>query len=279
MSKTLGLSDRKSVGIVGAGIAGLTLALELQERGFAVTLYEAAERPGGKAGSTRTSNGWVREHVNKNYSAHYYCLPETLGRIPCGDGTTILQRLVPAQNSWCQFADGSEVRLRGKMGMTRQERGAEAQRFVAALAKQGVPPATTARFLYRHARLVWMCEARREEELSGQTYAHYVGAEGGLPNAGLLLQLIEITAAANPAGPARAAAEQTLRIFGRAFNPHGFSSMINNLDGPSDERLIAPWLAHLQSLGVVVRCNCPVAAVARGATSRFDLGRRHPCPP
>src|SRR5690554_3803593 len=36
-----------SVAIIGAGIAGLTCALELIERGFSVCIYEAAKRVGG----------------------------------------------------------------------------------------------------------------------------------------------------------------------------------------------------------------------------------------
>lgn len=39
---------RISVVVIGAGIAGLTAAWRLQERGFAVTVLEEAERPGGR---------------------------------------------------------------------------------------------------------------------------------------------------------------------------------------------------------------------------------------
>ena len=37
------------VAVVGAGLAGLTAALELRERGIAVTVLERATRPGGRA--------------------------------------------------------------------------------------------------------------------------------------------------------------------------------------------------------------------------------------
>ena len=43
----------KSVVILGAGIAGLVAALELNKAGFAVTVLEARERPGGRSWSVR----------------------------------------------------------------------------------------------------------------------------------------------------------------------------------------------------------------------------------
>ncbi len=251
----------KSVGIVGAGVAGLTVAHELLERGFAVTLYEAESFPGGKAGSGRTPDGLVREHVNKNFSAHYYCLPETLKRIPCGDGTTVFDRLVSSSTATCRFPDGSEVAISGRMGMTRKERSAEGRRFIRAFAAQGLPKRDTLAFVAKHARLLFMSPARRERELGGISYADYLGVERRSPALRYLVQLIEISAAANPEGPALAAAEQTLRVFGRFFNPHGSASMINMLDGPSRERMFEPWVAHLRGLGATLHCEASVEAI------------------
>ena len=259
-----------SVGVVGAGIAGLTVAHELVERGFAVTVHEAAPAPGGKAGSERTVDGLVREHVNKNYSAHYYCLPETLRRIPCEGGGTVFDRLLPSMNSVCRFPDGSEVELSGRMKMTRSERLREALRFIRAFARQGLPLRDALSFVYAHARLALLCEARRERELSGVSYRDYLGVDRRAAPFRHLLQMIEISAAANVDGPARAAAEQTFRIFGRIFNPHQFASMINFLDGPSEERLFRPWREHLGRLGVTLRCGSRVLSLER-AEGRHGL--------
>jgi protoporphyrinogen oxidase len=44
-------SRNKHVGILGAGVMGLASALDLLERGYDVTLFEAASTPGGLAGS------------------------------------------------------------------------------------------------------------------------------------------------------------------------------------------------------------------------------------
>lgn len=50
-----------SVGIIGAGIAGLTAAFPLHEQGLDVTVLEAAPHPGGKIHSERT-RGYLVEH-------------------------------------------------------------------------------------------------------------------------------------------------------------------------------------------------------------------------
>ena len=50
-----------SVGIIGAGISGLTLAYELLDKGYEVTVFEAGSEPGGAMKSRRTDGGWVTD--------------------------------------------------------------------------------------------------------------------------------------------------------------------------------------------------------------------------
>ena len=45
------------ISIFGAGIAGLTCALELVEKGFNITIYEKDNLPGGMAKSKRVNDG------------------------------------------------------------------------------------------------------------------------------------------------------------------------------------------------------------------------------
>ncbi len=47
--------------VVGAGVAGLTAALRLTQRGHDVTALEAGDRVGGRARSVTLSNGEVGE--------------------------------------------------------------------------------------------------------------------------------------------------------------------------------------------------------------------------
>lgn len=50
----------RSIGIIGAGLAGLSAAYELRMRGYAVTVLEASERPGGR---TWANHGLVKPHT------------------------------------------------------------------------------------------------------------------------------------------------------------------------------------------------------------------------
>jgi protoporphyrinogen/coproporphyrinogen III oxidase len=51
----------KRIAIIGGGISGLTAAYRLRARGFLVTLFEAEDKPGGKARGERR-NGYLLEH-------------------------------------------------------------------------------------------------------------------------------------------------------------------------------------------------------------------------
>lgn len=57
--------------VVGAGLAGMAAALTLQESGFAVTVLEAADRPGGRVASDEI-DGFILDRgfqlINGNYS-------------------------------------------------------------------------------------------------------------------------------------------------------------------------------------------------------------------
>ncbi len=49
----------RSVGVIGAGLAGLSAAYELRKRGYSVTILEASDRPGGRT--------WTKHHVVKHH--------------------------------------------------------------------------------------------------------------------------------------------------------------------------------------------------------------------
>ncbi|HKA87801.1 MAG TPA: FAD-dependent oxidoreductase [Haliangiales bacterium] len=71
----------KTVVVVGAGLAGLTAALELVDKGFQVTVIDAAGRAGGKAGSDRDAAGIMRDHGMHIFPGWYANLRGVLARI------------------------------------------------------------------------------------------------------------------------------------------------------------------------------------------------------
>ena len=83
----------RRVAVLGGGMAGLTAAHELAERGFKVTVYEPAAW-GGKARSipvAGTGRGGRRdlpgEHGFRFFPGFYHHVPDTMRRIPFGRGT------------------------------------------------------------------------------------------------------------------------------------------------------------------------------------------------
>ena len=68
--------------IFGAGIAGLTAAHELLDKGFDVSIYEKNDSVGGFARSKRRKDGMPTEHSMRGYGNYYINLFELIKRIP-----------------------------------------------------------------------------------------------------------------------------------------------------------------------------------------------------
>lgn len=84
------MTELPKIVIVGGGVAGLTAAHELKERGFRVTIYEREPVCGGKARSFAVPSGYKcndivglpAEHGFRFFPGFYRHLIDTLARIP-----------------------------------------------------------------------------------------------------------------------------------------------------------------------------------------------------
>src|SRR3954471_11908112 len=101
-----------SVAVLGGGVAGLSAAHELAERGFSVTVYEQRDAPGGKARSIPYAGSGTGgradlpgEHGFRFFPGFYKHLPDTMARIPSGGGTAFA-RLVGAERILLAQAGG-----------------------------------------------------------------------------------------------------------------------------------------------------------------------------
>ncbi|KTC84034.1 oleate hydratase [Legionella brunensis] len=70
--------SRKSVVVIGGGIAGLATAHLLRQAGLAVTVIEASDDVGGQARSGYTNNNEPTEHSVRGYHTDYHCLSKLL---------------------------------------------------------------------------------------------------------------------------------------------------------------------------------------------------------
>src|SRR5215218_10720367 len=92
------------VAVLGGGVAGLTAAHELSDRGFDVTVYEARDRLGGKARSLPVpgSGTGVRadlpaEHGFRFFPGFYKHVPDTMRRIGVDGHLVGAERILLAQ--------------------------------------------------------------------------------------------------------------------------------------------------------------------------------------
>src|SRR4030095_7873158 len=107
----------KRVIVLGGGVAGMSAAHELRERGFEVEVHEAKAVPGGKARSIpvpATGTGGrpdlPGEHGFRFFPSFYRHLPDTMKRIPFrGQRNGVHDNLVQA--SEYLLAEGPEQQL------------------------------------------------------------------------------------------------------------------------------------------------------------------------
>jgi uncharacterized protein with NAD-binding domain and iron-sulfur cluster len=93
----------KSVVVLGGGVAGLSAAHELIERGFVVDVYEKTSTLGGKAKSnvypvSGPGAPLPGEHGFRFFPGFYQHLPDTMSRIPAG-ASSAFENLVPARQT------------------------------------------------------------------------------------------------------------------------------------------------------------------------------------
>src|ERR687891_2690572 len=103
--------------VLGGGVAGMSAAHELAERGFEVVVFEARAAAGGKARSfpfpgsaTQGRSPLPGEHGFRFFPGFYRHLPDTMRRIPYGrGGGSVLDNLVTATEVQIARANGSEL--------------------------------------------------------------------------------------------------------------------------------------------------------------------------
>lgn len=98
-------SDSRHIGIIGAGVAGLTVAYRRQRAGDRVTLFEAEPRVGGQL-FTERSAGFIVEHGAEGFVAGSSALAELAGSL--GIASRLLDQRVTES---CTFDGRSLLRL------------------------------------------------------------------------------------------------------------------------------------------------------------------------
>ena len=256
------MTDR--VAVLGGGVAGLTAAHELAERGFAVTVYEARDRLGGKARSlpvpgsgTGGRHDLPAEHGFRFFPGFYRHVPDTMRRIGVDSHLVGAERILIAQG------EGRNELLTVAHLPESPEDLAVLARFLREVATGlGVPPEDTAWFLERLLTLLTSCDERRLGQWELQSWWTFVDAANrskafqkfladGLTRTLVAARAREMSA--------RTGGTILLQLIFDLMRAGGRADRV--LDGPTSDVWIDPWVAHLERLGVEIELGAPVDGI------------------
>ena len=258
-----------TVAVLGGGVAGLSAAHELAERGFAVTVYEQRDAPGGKARSIPYAGSGTDgradlpgEHGFRFFPGFYRHLPDTMGRIPSGP-RTVRDHLVGATRIlFAQSGGPNEIIAPAHLPESAED-FAVLVRFLREAATQvGVPPHEYAVLVERLLTLLTSCDERREQQWDLQSWWEYTGADRRSPAFqrfladGLTRTLV---AARGREMSARTGGLVLVQLLQDLSRPGARADRV--LDAPTSEAWIEPWAAYLTSRGVELRLGEPVGAL------------------
>jgi uncharacterized protein with NAD-binding domain and iron-sulfur cluster len=286
----------RQVAILGGGVAGLSSAHELAERGFAVTVYDRQDVFGGKARTIpvphSAAGGRIDlpgEHGFRFFPGFYKNLGDTLRRIPV-DGGSVYDRLVRASTYLQSRAGG-----RPDMSLTLSAPPVlTPESFMETLAAGfdtafHLPPGEAMYFANRMGVYVTSCDERRLGQWERMTWSDYSRADRmseeyrRVFNRGLTRNLAAMRS--------QEASTHSIGLIGEAtaFSMMGRGNDANAtvdrlLDGPTTEAWLRPWGDHLLRLGVNFQSGWTIEALHLGggrvksASARDATGRVLPIP-
>lgn len=252
--------------MLGGGIAGLTAAHELAERGFAVDVYEARAAFGGKARSqpvpgtgTEGRADLPGEHGFRFYPRFYRHVIDQMARIPTGAGRTVADALQPTTEAAIALIDDDTWFRFSRKKLTTPYSVLEAlEIFFQTL---DFDTQDVAVFGAKLLQFATSCDARRLAEYEQRSWFEFLEAEHCSAKFQLQLRGIPrmMVAMDSQRGSARTIGVITLQLL-RDFSYAGMQND-RTLGGPTTRMWIDPWLAHLTSLGVKLFGGAPAAAL------------------
>lgn len=250
------------VAVFGGGVAGLTAAHELVERGFEVTVYERRAL-GGKArsipvpGSGRDGRPDLPgEHGFRFFPGFYKHLPDTMRRIPCpGNAHGVWDNLVPVAEE--RFArSGGDGAVMPAVAVDRPWADAEDFRQTVSTlitTSTKMPSTEGAYFADRLLVFATSSDARRLGQWENVAWRDFVGARERSAEFRMLLSrsLTTLLVAARD----DTASTRTIGTMGEQFlaNPRQIANdgpVDRVLNGPTNKAWIDPWVQYLRQQGV-----------------------------
>jgi uncharacterized protein with NAD-binding domain and iron-sulfur cluster len=254
--------------VLGGGVAGMSAAHELVERGFEVVVFETRGEPGGKARSfpfpgsgTEGRPPLPGEHGFRFFPGFYRHLPDTMRRIPY-EGGSVADNLVRATEVQIARSNGRELISPAHLPRTFRDLHKAFRFLVEYAGGVGIPAKEAAHFADRLLLLLTSCEERRFAEFEHQSWWEFSGAEsrGGAYAKYLADGLTRTLVAARAREmSARTGGYILLQLLFDLADPEGQVDRV--LNGPTSDVWIDPWLAHLRRKGLDWRPEHQVQAI------------------
>jgi geranylgeranyl pyrophosphate synthase/uncharacterized protein with NAD-binding domain and iron-sulfur cluster len=258
--------------VLGGGVAGMSAAHELIERGFEVVVLERGKIAGGKARSVpvvdegpQTSGHELAdnagsighrlpgEHGFRFFPGFYKHVVDTMRRTPSFDGRKVADHLAPTTRvGFTQYGKPTFV-VPTVFPHRPNDAGAVLRDILLSFGPiTDLTPDDLAFFGARLWQILTSCKERRLGEYERTSWWEFVGAEQRSVSyqkflaAGITRSLV--------AAKARKASTRTIgdvfvQLMLTILNPSA-GSTDRVLDGPTNLVWINPWLAHLESSGV-----------------------------
>jgi uncharacterized protein with NAD-binding domain and iron-sulfur cluster len=275
----------KSVVILGGGVAGMSAAHELAERGFAVEVFERQSIPGGKARSLRVAEPFDRptlggpafagaryrakkpwlpgEHGFRFFPGFYRHVVDTMERIPEGKGKVADHLVNTTECHHARFGKRAAY-IPVRFPRTPRDVKTAVQLFVDWLGGQlDVSPTDTVFFAEKLWQIMTSCEDRRLKEYENDYWWDFIEAE----NRSAAYQKVfanaitrSLVAAKAERASARTIGNIFIQILFDVLDP-SVATADRVLDGPTNDVWIDPWLTYLRSLGVEYHFDSEVLAI------------------
>jgi uncharacterized protein with NAD-binding domain and iron-sulfur cluster len=246
---------QQTVAVLGGGVAGLSAAHELIERGFKVRVYERRPALGGKARSIAVPNSGVAgrdplpgEHGFRFFPGFYKHVTDTMRRIPYGTEGNAFDNLSTATRILLARAGQTELTWLARSPATLDD----LRTFLIELfTPLGVPLDELTFFVSRLLIVATSCPERRLAEYENiawwdfiaaprmsKTYQAYLGQ-------GLTRSLVAMRA--EEGSTRTVGATQLQLLYGLICPDRVFDRL---LSGPTNDVWIKPWTTYLSNRGV-----------------------------
>jgi 15-cis-phytoene desaturase len=246
---------QQTVAVFGGGVAGLSAAHELAERGFQVHVYERKSVLGGKARSIPVPNSGANgrlplpgEHGFRFFPGFYRHVIDTMRRTPYGAHGNVFDNLSVATRMLLARAGQTEIAWLARRPRTLEDLRAF---LIELFTPLGVPADELSFFVSRLLTVATSCAERRLVEYENiawwdfiaaprmsKTYQAYLGQ-------GVTRSLVAMRAEESST---RTVGGTQLQLLYSFISPDGIFDRL--LSGPTNDVWIYPWTQHLQNLGV-----------------------------